>query len=372
MNRQIILLSAPIGSGHLLAARAIRENIAENHKNIDVVEATAFDFLPWNIGKLFLRVYLAVLRCCPWLYQLIYRWGNKQSGSLVVRDCLNGWLAARAEKWLRRQQPFCIICTHATPAGIVSAWKRKYNKTVPLYGVVTDYVVHSWWLYPEVDAYFVAHECVKAMLAPRLLPQQAVHACGIPIRAGFSLPFDTKSFRRERAIEQDDFVCLLMGGGEGLLPMEELINGCSRLEKVHIVAVTGGNATLYQRLLPLQSERITVLGLVSDIWCWMKTADLLISKAGGVTAAEAMAVGLPLAFYRPLPGQEAGNVRFLQSLGAAVELTDISALQQHVQLLRTQKTNENDVKQQNESISAAQHIVLTILGKNSASSGKKA
>ena len=372
MNRQIILLSAPVGSGHLLAARAIRENIAKNYKNIDVVEATAFDFLPWNIGKLFLRTYLAILRCCPWLYQAAYRWGNQQSGSLIVRDCLNGWLAARAEKWLRRQHPFCIICTHATPAGIVSTWKRKYNKIVPLYGVVTDYVVHSWWLYPEVDAYFVAHERIKEMLASRLLPHQAVHACGIPIRAGFSLPFDAITFRREHAIMPDAFVCLLMGGGEGLLPMEELIACCSRMENIHIVAVTGGNAVLYQRLLPLQSERITVLGLVADIWCWMQTADLLISKAGGVTAAEAMAVGLPLAFYRPLPGQEAGNVRFLQSLGVAVELTDSAALQQHVRLLRTKKESGSKAETKNDAVFAAQHIVLTILGKNSASSGEKA
>lgn len=372
MNRQIILLSAPVGSGHLLAARAIRENIAEHYKNIDVVEATAFDFLPWNLGKLFLRVYLAILRCCPWLYQAAYRWGNQQSGSLMVRDCLNSWLAARAEKWLRRQQPFCIICTHATPAGIVSAWKRKYSKTVPLYGVVTDYVVHSWWLYPEVDAYFVAHENVKKMMVPRLWPHQAAHACGIPIRAGFSLPFDAMTFRREQVIAPDSFVCLLMGGGEGLLPMEELINCCSRLENVHVVAVTGGNAALYRRLLPLQSERVTVLGLVSDIWCWMKAADLLISKAGGVTAAEAMAVGLPLAFYRPLPGQEAGNVRFLQSLGAAVELKDMNGLQQHVQLLQAQKESGGKGKTKNDAVFAARHIVLTILGKNSASSGEKA
>lgn len=100
----------------------------------------------------------------------------------------------------------------------------------------------SWWLYPEVDAYFVAHERVKETLASRLLPHQAVHACGIPIRAGFSLPFDAMTFRREHFIAPDAFVCLLMGGGEGLLPMEELIAAVAAWRICHIVAVTGGNS----------------------------------------------------------------------------------------------------------------------------------
>ena len=372
MNRQVLILSAPIGAGHMLAARAIRERIAAEYDHVDVVEATAFDFLPWNIGQVFLRVYLSILRLCPWLYQAAYRWGNQQNGSLIVRDCLNTWLAKRAEKWLRGQHPSCIICTHATPAGIACAWKRKYKQSVPLYGIVTDYVVHSWWIYNEVNAYFVAHEQVKAALAARLQPHQKVYVSGIPIRGGFAHPVDRNTFREQQNLPQGTFVCLLMGGGNGLLPMAELIECCCKITQVHVVAITGGNKDLYEQLLPYSAKNITVLGLVNNIWDWMNAADLLVSKAGGVTAAEALAMGLPLAFYRPLPGQEMGNVRFLEKIGAAVQIVDCQALKAHVLGLQ-QRSAQAGLTTHSKNVETAAHVIaLTVLGENSTSLCKKA
>ncbi len=365
LKRRIVILSAPIGAGHMLAARAIREAALDLRDDIEVVEATAFDFLPGNIGHRFLRLYLMILRRCPWLYQAVYRWGNQQGGSLRVRNCLNGWLARRAHKWLQQQAAECIICTHATPAGIVSAWKKRYKKSVPLYGVITDYVVHSWWLYKEVDGYFVADEKIKTALTGRLQAKQQVHAAGIPIRAGFSQPADRAAFRRQKGIGPDAFVCLLMGGGNGLLPMELLLERCRALPNTHVVAITGSNEALYRRLTQRRHDNVTVLGSVHDVWNWMRCADVLVSKAGGVTAAEATALGLPLLFFRPLPGQEMGNVRFLEAAGAAVRVETVEALVAELERLASACSGERVAKPELQA--AAQKIVITILGKNAGS-----
>ncbi len=369
LKRRIAILSAPIGAGHLLAARAIREAVQDLYEDVDVVEATAFDFLPGNIGHRFLRLYLMILRCCPWLYQLAYRWGNQQGGSLWVRNVLNGWLARRADKWLQQQQATSIICTHATPAGIVSAWKKRYKKSIPLYGVITDYVIHSWWLYAEVDGYFVANEQLQAGLARRLAANQQVYASGIPIRAGFYQPEERAAFRQAQGIAPDAFVCLLMGGGNGLLPMETLVAQCRMLPKTHVVAITGSNEALYRRLAQRRPANVTVLGAVQDVWNWMQCADVLVSKAGGVTAAEATALGLPLVFYRPLPGQEIGNVRFLEAAGLAVRAETIEALL--AALSRLAPATATRQRQKSERIPAARQIVITILGENNDSSAQK-
>ena len=91
----ILLLSAPIGSGHKLAAQALEQSFALAD-NVQVVHGSIFDFFPGSIGNAFLRFYLWVLSYCPWLYELAYKWGNRQSGSLWLRNFINGTLASLA------------------------------------------------------------------------------------------------------------------------------------------------------------------------------------------------------------------------------------------------------------------------------------
>jgi processive 1,2-diacylglycerol beta-glucosyltransferase len=58
----------------------------------------------------------------------------------------------------------------------------------------------------------------------------------------------------------------------------------------------------------------------------MGAADLLVSKPGGMTSAEAMASGLPMAIYDPIPGQEERNSDQLLEKGVAIKCNEISIL----------------------------------------------
>ena len=88
----VLLLSAPIGSGHRLAAEALEQAFADRPE-VEVIHGNIFDFFPQFLGKAFLGTYLWILKCCPWLYKLAYSWGNKQGGSLWLRELLNRLLA---------------------------------------------------------------------------------------------------------------------------------------------------------------------------------------------------------------------------------------------------------------------------------------
>jgi len=58
----------------------------------------------------------------------------------------------------------------------------------------------------------------------------------------------------------------------------------------------------------------------------MAAADILISKPGGLTTAEAMARGLPMCIANPIPGQEERNSDHLLELGAAIRCNNLLAL----------------------------------------------
>ena len=78
---KILILSAPIGSGHRMAASALEEALLRL-ENVEVVQGNVFDFFPSAIGKAFLKFYETVLAVCPWLYAFSYRWSNRDGGSL--------------------------------------------------------------------------------------------------------------------------------------------------------------------------------------------------------------------------------------------------------------------------------------------------
>ena len=320
----VLLLSAPIGSGHRLAAEALREALSEQ-ADVEVVHGNVFDFFPHFLGSTFLRTYLWILGCCPWLYELAYKWGNKQSGSLWLRSLINRSLALLGSSYLQRVRPDAVIATHATPAGIMCYYKEKHPK-IFLGAVVTDFTVHKWWLCNGVDAYFVADARLKEKIT---VPAQ-VQAFGIPLRQDFRRfdSFDYDACRKQYGWTSEERVCLVMGGGEGLLPMEEILLALQKksIAGLRLVAITGNNAKLEQRLrervgvaagaaeqdVAGSVTPIEIYGFRQDVPQLLAGADMIITKAGGLTCAEVLATGLELFIYKPLPGQERGNAAFLE------------------------------------------------------------
>ena len=344
----VLLLSAPIGSGHRLAAQAL-EQVFAKEENVQVLHGNVFDFFPHCLGSAFLRSYLWILGCCPWLYAAAYKWGNRQGGSLWLRGLINRTLAFLGSGYLSSVQPDAVLATHATPAGIMSYYKRKHPD-VFLGAVVTDFTIHQWWQCQGVDAYFLADE----RLCERISVPAEVLAYGIPVRQQF-LGLDAQACRRQYGWDENERVCLLMGGGEGLLPMEEMLEALlhSGLEGLHLVAITGHNQKLEARLrakyakqngLEQQagvayenSSRIEacdvkniktpeIYGFREDVPQMLAAADMIITKAGGLTSAEALASGLDLLIYKPLPGQEQGNAAFLRDFYGARIANDVPTL----------------------------------------------
>lgn len=326
---KVLLLSAPIGSGHRLAAEALKETF-ENKENIEVVHGNVFDFFPEILGKTFLRVYLWILGACPWMYELMYKWGNKGEGSLWMRSLINGALAYLGISFIRKVAPDIVIATHATPAGIMSIYKRRNEANLYLCGVITDFTVHRWWVCDGVDTYFIADE----RLHEKIPATFETVAYGIPIRQSFQ-NLDKASCRKEFGWNSEDKVCLLMGGGDGLLPMEEIIASLikDKPANLKLVALTGKNTTLYKKLLSKFGDSIQILKYTEQIPQLMCGADMIISKAGGLSSAEVLASNLDFIIYKPLPGQEENNAKFLAANCGATIASDTKAITQKVKEL---------------------------------------
>lgn len=347
---KILILSAPIGSGHRMAASALEEALLRL-ENVEVVQGNVFDFFPSAIGKAFLKFYETVLAVCPWLYALSYRWSNQGGGSLWMRNQLNGILLRLGKTFIEEVKPDAVFSTHATPTGILSLYKQKYDSSLWLGVVVTDFTVHRWLVCPGVDAYFLADEKLFGQIdsaAGRSETQPALYGWGIPVRGRFTEKQEPSTIRREVrdrfGWSAGAFVCLLAGGGGGMLPMEEIVKSLQneKFKDIYVVAVTGHNDGLCKKLEALQkgfsktesdesTSRLAVLGFTDEMPQLMQAADVVITKAGGVSLAECLECGANILIYHPLPGQEQGNTVFLQQEYGAAAVTDLRQLDDYLE-----------------------------------------
>ncbi|MPN40110.1 Processive diacylglycerol beta-glucosyltransferase [bioreactor metagenome] len=112
--------------------------------------------------------------------------------------------------------------------------------------------------------------------------------------------------------------------------MTEIIMSLNGIHtSLQVIAVTGNNKKLFQQLQELQAHvtyKLVVLAFVNNIHELMVISDVLISKPGGMTSAEALSMGLPMIIYRPIPGQEEGNTKFLLEKNVALRADSVEDL----------------------------------------------
>lgn len=336
-----MIISAPVGSGHIKAGQAVGAALKAADPAIHVDYANVFHFFPAVVGRLILSLYLQVLAVFPRAYGAAYAWGNGSRLALAGRSLISRFLAKQMDSYIQSLQPDVIVCTHATPAGLAADLLRRGKVTAPVVAVVTDYVVHRLWIYPEITHYCVANEELRWELAAGGVGLEKSSASGIPVAAGFAAA-------KAKLTGQPPAV-MIMGGGGGLLPMEEIVGALNTLEEnILILAVCGSNRKLYRRLTALAAssrQQLRVYGFSEQIAELMTAADLLITKPGGLTCAEAMCCSLPLLFYRPLPGQEMGNAKRLIRQGSAVAAATAAELAALVATLLTEKEKMRKMSQ---------------------------
>ena len=317
---RILILTASYGSGHNEAARSLAAGFAARG-----AEASVVDHFRELVHPLFERatrgLYMRLLEHAPPVWGAAYALGDWLSSDSALAFGMTrvgvGRLAAR----LDALRPDAVVSVHATPAAAMSALAAEGRRLPPHTTVVTDFVAHSQWIARGIDRYCVAADEVGHEFVARGIPRARISVTGVPIRAAFDRPLDPAAARAALSLPADVPVVLAMAGSHGrvgrLPEVAEALAGAPG--PLQSIVVAGHDTELAARLRRLTSGTTTrVLGYVEDVRTLMAAADLLVTKAGGMTLAEALAAELPLLLYGSLPGQERRNERFASRAGIAL------------------------------------------------------
>lgn len=310
-------------SGHSAAAFAIEEagrkaGFAFSSINI------ASDHHP-AAGLGVARGYHGLLRATPALYGALYRGAWARSVLRAVRGAylsLGG--ARRLCEGVRRSGAQVVVCPQAAVAAVLSEARRRGELDIPVVSVLTDYGVHPFWADPPADLILAPDEAAVDALAALGVPRRRLRATGIPVHPAFAAPPSRADARRSLALPSAAPVALLTGGGKGLGDIGRTAASLlAASPRAHLLVLCGANDRLRSELSTCREAggRLRVFGpqppeLVAAL---MAAADIHIGKPGGLSAAESLAVGLPMVLSSSLPGQEEANARRLLAAGAAID-----------------------------------------------------
>jgi processive 1,2-diacylglycerol beta-glucosyltransferase len=317
---RVLILTASYGSGHNEAARSLAAAFVARGADVTVV-----DHFRELVHPMFERItrafYMALLRRAPAVWGAAYALGDWMSSDSPLAFGATRLGVGRLATLLDALSPDAVVSVHATPAAAMSALAAEGRRLPPHTTVVTDFVAHSQWIARGIDRYCVAADEVGHEFVARGIPRERVVVTGVPLRPGFETSGDPLVARAALQLRADRPVVLVMAGSYGTVGrLPDVVRALSQLPRpVQGVVVAGRDAALAERLHRLASgPTIRVLGYVEDVRGLMAAADLLVTKAGGMTLAEAMAAELPMLLYGSLPGQEQRNERFASRAGVAL------------------------------------------------------
>jgi processive 1,2-diacylglycerol beta-glucosyltransferase len=317
---RILILSASYGSGHAEAARSLAAAVQARGGRAHVVDHFRELVHPAFAG-LSRAAYYWLLRHAPGLWAAAYGLGDRLGPESPLAFGLTRVGAVRLARLLDTMRPDAVISVHATPAAAMAALAQGGRRLPPHTTAVTDFVAHSQWMPRPVDRYCVAAEEVRNEFVARGIPPERVVVTGVPVRAEFSRPVDAAAARRAFGLAPGRPTIVAMAGTQGSLGrLGEVTHALLAMERpMQAVVVAGHDERLRVRLARLTAgSPVRVAGYVDDVRTLLAAADLLVTKAGGMTLAEATAVEVPLLLYGSLPGQERGNERFASRAGIAL------------------------------------------------------
>jgi processive 1,2-diacylglycerol beta-glucosyltransferase len=321
---RVLVLTASYGSGHNEAARCLASALAARGAEPIVVDHFRACAHPL-FDRLSRAAYVMLLRRAPAVWGLAYDLGDRMASDSWMTFGASRLGAAALGRLLEHLAPDAVVSVHATPALAMAALAQDGGRVPPHVTVVTDFVAHSQWIAPGVDHYCVAADEVGREFVARGIPRDRIQVTGVPVRDAFAVPVDGAQARRALGLGDDAPVVLAMSGswgGLGRLPdVARTLLAADR--RIQGILVAGRDERLRSRLARLTAgSPLRTEGHVSDVRAMMAAADLLVTKAGGMTLAEAMAAELPLLFYGSLPGQERRNERFASRAGIALVARD--------------------------------------------------
>ena len=316
----VVVYFSDTGGGHRSAAEAIIEALHLEYGDALTTEMVdAFkDYAPLPLNKM-PALYPQMVKA-PRLWEASFYATDGRARVRFITTTVWPYVRSSVKAMIKSHPADLIVTVHPFANTFVLkglGWIRP-----PFFTVVTDLVTtHALWFDKRADKIFIPSEAARQRARAYGMSEEKLEVVGFPVADRYCRPVGNKQEMRQKlGWPLDKPVILVVGGGEGMGPLAKTARAIdeSGLD-VGMVIVAGRNERLKSYLESYTWENPTfICGFTHEMPEFMRAADFLVTKAGAATITEGLNAHLPIVMYAKLPGQEDGNVTFVEESGAGV------------------------------------------------------
>lgn len=317
MRRGILIVSASMGAGHDGAAGELRRRLEAQGHDVRVVDY--LKMVPFRLGGFIRWTYLFQLRRLAWTYDLTYQAFNRGFGVVlwgpVVRAV--GLITRRPlRKELERTRPDVVVSTYPFASLVLGRMRKKRWLHVPVATYLCDFAVHPLWVHPGIDLHLAVSQVSADTAAKRGARANVASGPLVGDRFRGARP-EREEARLRLGIESDARAVLVVAGSWGVGDMVSTVEAITRCsDEYHPITICGQDEKLRAVLLE-RGLGGTVLGWTDEMPGLMAAADAIVENAGGLSAMEAFAAGLPVISFQPIAGHGKDNARYMDVAGVS-------------------------------------------------------
>lgn len=322
---RVLILSSSTGAGHDSCAYAIKEAFDNHEDACEVYDV--LNFISKFVTFVMTKGHTAIYRHLPIAFKIGYEHMEKHStaysktnGTLTNRFLSFG--AKKLSEYVKQNKYDTVICTHPFSTIMLTAAILKYDLKVKTAFVATDYTYAPTVSAKGMDLYFVPDTTIIGAFTKYGIDEDKIVPTGVPLKQMFYNSISKEKAKELAGVKNESVHLLVMCGSMGCGPIKSIIERLSyKLPKdSEITIVCGTNKRLQKNLNKRHryNDKIHIKGFVENMSELLDSADLYLTKPGGLSVSEARQKNLPMVFINAVAGCEEHNRRFFVNLGAAV------------------------------------------------------
>lgn len=344
--KRALLLSCRTGQGHNSCALAVKEYL--EGQNVDCEIKDALGFISRQVSELMAWGHRFMYLHLPGLFQWGYRYSEKhpavfQENSGIYKILTSG--AERLYQYIMQGQFDTVICTHPFSAMLLTHIRKTCSLQAKTAFIATDYTCYPGMEFCDLQYYFAPDRCLVKAFEEHGIPKKRTIAASIPVRGNMYDRTEKADAKRLLGIGAGNRHLLVMCGSMGCGPIAKLVKCLSKklAEDMEVSVICGTNSRLKMRLERKYkwNEKIHIIGYTNQMSLYMDSADLCVTKPGGLSITEAAMKKLPMVFVNAVAGCEQYNMDFFVKMGAAVTADSTKELaRQSIQILESDRQRQ--------------------------------
>jgi UDP-glucose 4-epimerase len=297
--RRVLIISADIGEGHDLPARAVAREFKDEDPDAQVSIVNGLPAMGPILTKILRENSAFMFTFVPWLFDLQYR--------LFMYFGPTRWLSLRLltlfgrrglMRLIRAYDPDVIVSTYPGVTAVLGEMRRKRRLDVPCYSSITDLAGLQFWAHPGIDLHFITHP-ESSEEVERIAGPGSVRWAKPPTAPAFLAARSREEARKALALPPAGRVIAISGGGWGVGDLVGATRAALEFEDATVLCLCGRNDALRAKIVGRFGDepRLRVMGFTDRMGDVLAAADALVHSSAGLTVLEAIIRGCPVVSY---------------------------------------------------------------------------